>query len=452
MVLVLDAHQKPFIPCPEKRAHPLRERGRAVVHRPFPFAIGLQDRTDPDSKTAGPDRQIGAQGICFGEFAHHPHIEGRLQARVHGRRGRRVRHPRYRPARFAHRRRPQGWLPPSLTARVGPTLRAVAWITRLAPITALSVEHVAFDTQTLDTPEIVGVQDQQGTLPGYEVREFLLATWGHRCAYDCTVDVPVEAEPRTATIRGGSDRIANLTIACRPCNDRKDAWALEGFLTRDRGRRQRAARKAKAYAPGDLAKLKGRARWETHPLDRVQQQPQTPLRDAAARPGSGLPSPSQAALRRCPGGRGKAPGTVYRPTHHRAGGAGQGARCQQVCRRMERPGIHPRQVPSILRAAQGIAYGMVGFFNVRMGDNVNTNRGPSDDGCPLSSPGRKAGASRGRLVSCVSSLLTYELPFVDHYQPVRQVRLVGVRAAVICNNDPRFDGYCWGRRVIDVVV
>jgi hypothetical protein len=42
---------------------------------------------------------------------------------------------------------------------------------RLAPITALSVEHVAFDTQKMQNPEISGVEYQQGTLLGYEVRE-----------------------------------------------------------------------------------------------------------------------------------------------------------------------------------------------------------------------------------------------------------------------------------------
>ena len=45
MVFVLDRHQKPLMPCSEKRARLLLERGRAVVHRQFPFTIRLPETT-----------------------------------------------------------------------------------------------------------------------------------------------------------------------------------------------------------------------------------------------------------------------------------------------------------------------------------------------------------------------------------------------------------------------
>ena len=44
----------------------------------------------------------------------------------------------------------------------------------LCPITAISQELVKFDLQAMDNPEISGVEYQQGTLAGYEVREYLL--------------------------------------------------------------------------------------------------------------------------------------------------------------------------------------------------------------------------------------------------------------------------------------
>jgi hypothetical protein len=44
----------------------------------------------------------------------------------------------------------------------------------MAPITALSVELFRFDLQKIQNPEIVGVEYQQGTLAGYELREYLL--------------------------------------------------------------------------------------------------------------------------------------------------------------------------------------------------------------------------------------------------------------------------------------
>jgi len=65
-VLVLDKAKKPLMPCSEKRARLLLARGRAVVHRRYPFTIRLRDvlavqtvfqpvrlKLDPGSKTTG---------------------------------------------------------------------------------------------------------------------------------------------------------------------------------------------------------------------------------------------------------------------------------------------------------------------------------------------------------------------------------------------------------------
>ncbi|GAA3899628.1 hypothetical protein GCM10022228_07620 [Halomonas cibimaris] len=63
-VFVWDKHKQPLMPCSEKRARLLLERGRAVVHKRYPFAIRLKDRVggdtqplrlklDPGSKTTG---------------------------------------------------------------------------------------------------------------------------------------------------------------------------------------------------------------------------------------------------------------------------------------------------------------------------------------------------------------------------------------------------------------
>jgi hypothetical protein len=44
----------------------------------------------------------------------------------------------------------------------------------VCPIAAISLELVKFDTQLMEQAEITGVEYQQGTLQGYEVREYLL--------------------------------------------------------------------------------------------------------------------------------------------------------------------------------------------------------------------------------------------------------------------------------------
>ena len=66
MVYVLDKHKKPLMPCSEKRARLLLEKGRAVVHKTVPFTIRVKDllvkdsvlqplnlKIDPGSKVTG---------------------------------------------------------------------------------------------------------------------------------------------------------------------------------------------------------------------------------------------------------------------------------------------------------------------------------------------------------------------------------------------------------------
>ncbi len=73
----------------------------------------------------------------------------------------------------------------------------------------------------MEHADISGVEYQQGELQGYEVREYLLETWGRMCAYGGMTDGPFEVEPIVPKSRGGSNRVSNLTIACRRCNDAK---------------------------------------------------------------------------------------------------------------------------------------------------------------------------------------------------------------------------------------
>jgi hypothetical protein len=80
---------------------------------------------------------------------------------------------------------------------------------------------VRFDTQLMQDAEISGVEYQQGQLAGYEVREYLLEKWGRKCAYCGKTDVPLQIEHLIPKVRGGSDRVSNLTLACEPCNQRK---------------------------------------------------------------------------------------------------------------------------------------------------------------------------------------------------------------------------------------
>ena len=79
------------------------------------------------------------------------------------------------------------------------------------------------------TPEISGVEYQQGTLFGYEMREYLLEKWRRKCAYCGAEHVPLQVEHIIPKSRGGSNRISNLTLACEACNLKKGTQTAAEF-------------------------------------------------------------------------------------------------------------------------------------------------------------------------------------------------------------------------------
>ncbi len=271
MVFVLARNRQPLMPCSEKRARLLLQRGRARVHRMTPFTIRLIDRTraasvtqplalklDPGSKTTGIalariDSDTVTPVVLL-ELGHRgSQIHDALKQRAGIRRRRRSANLRYRQPRFDNRRRPEGWLAPSLQHRVDTIMSWVARLRHFAPISSLAQELVRFDMQAMQTPGISGVAYQQGTLAGYEVREYLLEKWHRTCAYCDAINMPLQIEHVVPKALHGSNRISNLTLACEPCNTTKGKQRIETFLASD---------------PNRLAKIKAQLK--------------TPLHDAAA--------------------------------------------------------------------------------------------------------------------------------------------------------------------------
>ena len=246
-VFVVGSTGKPLMPTTPKRARLFLKSKRADVFCKNPFTIRLLDRedgdcqpleikADPGSKTTGMALMI--QGTVRGwfciaawELQHRGQaIRDALLSRQQLRCGRRGRKTRYRPARFDNRRKPQGWLPPSLRSRVDNVVALTRKIQRVAPLTGIAVEQVRFDTQIMQNAEVSGMGYQQGTLAGYEVREYLLEKWNRTCVYCKAKDLPLQIEHLTPRSRGGSDRISNLALACEKCNQKKGNQPLEDFL------------------------------------------------------------------------------------------------------------------------------------------------------------------------------------------------------------------------------
>jgi 5-methylcytosine-specific restriction endonuclease McrA len=243
-VFVVSPQRIPLAPCTPARARWLLTHKQAAVLRRFPFTLmllrepagtvvpSLRLKIDPGSKTTGLAvvNEATGQVVWAGEITHRGHqVRERLQKRRACRRSRRQRHTRFRPRRFLNRRRKQGWLPPSLESRIANILTWVARLQHWCPIGALSLELVKFDTQLLQNPDISGAAYQRGELAGYEIRQYLLEKFGHRCAYCAKAETPLEIEHIVPSSRGGSDRVSNLTIACHTCNQAKGNQTAEEF-------------------------------------------------------------------------------------------------------------------------------------------------------------------------------------------------------------------------------
>jgi 5-methylcytosine-specific restriction endonuclease McrA len=248
-VFVLAKDGTPLMPCKASRARILLKKGRARIHKLYPFTIRLVNvetgetqpvviKLDPGATITGlaivrQDEEDPAEQtvLHLAEVSHRGKaVRKHMAQRAMFRRRRRTANLRYRSPRFNNRTKPDGWLPPSLQSRVDNVMSLIGRYQAFAPINSIAVEAVRFDLQKLENPEISGIEYQQGSLAGYEIREYLLEKWGRKCAYCDAKNVALEIEHVHPKACHGSDRVSNLTLACRACNEAKGSSPVEIFL------------------------------------------------------------------------------------------------------------------------------------------------------------------------------------------------------------------------------
>ncbi len=324
MVFVLDKRKRPLMPCSNRRARILLQRGRAVVHRLRPFTIRLRNRVaeasvvqpvrlkiDPGSKHSGVALVRGEGNdegavLHLAQVDHKTTVHKRMGQRAGYRHRRRSANLRYRQPRFANRHpescagcdrnamhgrhfcrrchttgqhdtgmRPVSHLAPSLRCRVD---NITSWVERyrgLASVTSISLEIVRFDPQGMENPEITGAMYQQGTLAGFEVREYLLQKFDHLCAYcgGLSGDPVLNLDHIVPRSREGTNRVSNLVLACRTCNQDKGTrtpaeWAQSLCASHrplDRKRVEQCSTvQTRAKAPLRDAAVVNTTRWALH--------------------------------------------------------------------------------------------------------------------------------------------------------------------------------------------
>lgn len=247
-IFVIDTQKRPLDPIHSAQARQLLRNKKAAIFRRFPFTIILKEshpdstvqplrlKLDPGAKNTGIALVNDATGevVFAAELKHRGFaIRDALTSRRQLRRSRRNRKTRYRKPRFLNRTRPEGWLAPSLQSRVENIKTWVKKLCKLAPTEAISQELVRFDMQLMRNPEIQGEEYQQGTLAGYETREYLLEKWNRQCAYCGVKDVLFQVEHIHPRAKGGSNSITNLTLSCEKCNTKKGTKDIKDFLKKD---------------------------------------------------------------------------------------------------------------------------------------------------------------------------------------------------------------------------
>lgn len=246
MIALLDTNQQPLAPCHPAVGRKLLREGKAAIFRRFPFTLILKQevtqvitpifviKLDPGSKKTGivVVNQTTGEIVFACELEHRgQQVKASLATRSVTRGNRRSRTTRYREPRFLNRTRAADWLPPSLESRLSNTLTWVKRLIKFFPIAGIVVENVKFDTQLLENADISGIEYQQGTLAGFEIREFILTRDSHQCVYCGARNVPLQLDHIIPRSRNGHHRASNLCAACQSCNQRKnDRTAAEfGF-------------------------------------------------------------------------------------------------------------------------------------------------------------------------------------------------------------------------------
>ena len=243
-VCVLDQQDKPLMPTTRLgKVYRLLKTKKAhiVSYEPFTIQLDYEPNTHIiQPMTLGVDSGAIHSGYSVAnehreyynsEVIARNDISDRLSDRHMYRRNRRSRKTRYRKPRFNNRKnKKKSWLPPSLQQKVAAQINEIDHLHRYFPIEKIIVEVAEFDIQKIKNPDISGIEYQQGTLQGYNIRNYLLEKHKRKCFYCGKAVSDFEVEHMFPKSRGGSNSIDNLTLSCHDCNEKKGTLTAEEFI------------------------------------------------------------------------------------------------------------------------------------------------------------------------------------------------------------------------------
>lgn len=233
-VYVLSIEGNPLMPCTQCKAKHLLKDGKAVVIKRCPFTIQLNFECENQVQKVTLGIDSGFENIGFsattktkelisGTLKLDGKTSDRLKERAMYRKGRRSRHHWYRKPRFLNRSKPEGWLPPSIQRRYDTHLNLINRLKKILPIQKTIIETANFDIQKIMSPEISGIDYQQGSLYGYQnMRSYLMSREHGKCQL-CGKDFKGQSSHIhhcKQRSESGSNRPENLAILHKVCHEK----------------------------------------------------------------------------------------------------------------------------------------------------------------------------------------------------------------------------------------
>lgn len=252
LVYVINKHGEPLMPCKPRKARLLLKQGKAKVIKRTPFTIQLLHGSsgykqpvslgvDAGSKYIGISATTKDKVLFEAEVEPRNDIVKLLADRRCLRRSRRNRKTRYRKKRFDNRKRPKGWLAPSVQNKIETHIKVIDNVHELLPVTRTIIEVAQFDIQKIKNPDIRGKEYQQGDQLGFwNVREYVLWRDKYQCQGRKGCKNKILNVHHIVSRKTGGDAPNNLITLCKQCHDDYHAGKLKLNLTRGRSYRDAA--------------------------------------------------------------------------------------------------------------------------------------------------------------------------------------------------------------------
>ena len=251
-VFVLNVRGEPLMPTSPRKAKALLRDGKARVSQRTPFTIQLlyHVKETKQSVSLGVDAgylNVGLSAVVSGkrellssEVQLRGDIVKLISERRTYRRARRGRKTWHRKPRFLNRKKPEGWLAPSIRHKLDSHLKLIREVQKILPVSEITVEVASFDIQEIQNPGISGKGYQEGPQKGFEnIREYVLFLDNHRCQH-CKGKSkdPVLQVHHIVSRQTGGNRPENLLTVCKTCHEAHNRGEIEINAAPPKGFRQ----------------------------------------------------------------------------------------------------------------------------------------------------------------------------------------------------------------------